>query len=166
MAVNGICSNGGTTDAPSSTSVTQWSFSLRNKGTSFGGLCFFFFFIISSLFFFTRQLRQETELLDLIGTSWGGLDHLDEIHGIKLQWHGAELLDLIGTSRGGLDLEEIHGIKLQRHGAELLYLIGISRSGLDPKEIHGIKLQRQGAEVVISLALLDYNSRMLGSGKS
>ncbi|RXH81328.1 hypothetical protein DVH24_006153 [Malus domestica] len=76
-------------------------------------------------------------------------------------------LDLIGTSRDNLDYpEEIHGIKLQRHRAELLDLIGISRGGLDLEEIHGIKLQRRGAEVVISLALLDCNSRMLGSGKS
>ncbi|CAN6692220.1 unnamed protein product [Malus baccata var. baccata] len=76
------------------------------------------------------------------------------------------LSGLIGTSRGGLNPEEIHGIKLQQHGAELLDLIGTSRGGLDPEEIHGIKLQRRGAEVVISLALLDCNSRMLGSGKS
>ncbi|TQE13974.1 hypothetical protein C1H46_000396 [Malus baccata] len=76
-------------------------------------------------------------------------------------------LDLIGTSRGNLDYpEETHGIKLQRHGAELLDLIGISRGGLDLEEIHGIKLQQRGAEAVISLALLDCNSRMLGSGKS
>ncbi|XP_050113245.1 uncharacterized protein LOC126591557 isoform X2 [Malus sylvestris] len=52
---------------------------------------------------------------------------------------------LIGTSRDGLDPEEIHGIKLQRHGAELLDLIRTSRGGLDPEEIHGIKLQRRGA---------------------
>ncbi|TQE01002.1 hypothetical protein C1H46_013542 [Malus baccata] len=58
------------------------------------------------------------------------------------------------------------GFKLQRHGAELLDLIGISRGGLDPEEIHGIKLQQRGAEVVISLALLDCNSRMLRSEKS
>ncbi|XP_050113248.1 uncharacterized protein LOC126591558 isoform X1 [Malus sylvestris] len=52
---------------------------------------------------------------------------------------------LIGTSRDGLDPEEIHGIKLQRHGAELLDLIRTSRGGLDPEEIHGIKLQRREA---------------------
>ncbi|RXH72028.1 hypothetical protein DVH24_025529 [Malus domestica] len=46
--------------------------------------------------------------LDLIGTSLGGLDHLEEIHGID---GSAELLDLIGTSRGSLDYpEEIHWI--------------------------------------------------------
>ncbi|RXH68566.1 hypothetical protein DVH24_030899 [Malus domestica] len=55
---------------------------------------------------------------------------------------------------------------VERHGAELLNLIETSRGGLDPEEIHRIKLQQRGAEVVISLALLDCNSRMLGSRKS
>ncbi|RXH88901.1 hypothetical protein DVH24_000500 [Malus domestica] len=46
----------------------------------------------SSPFFFTRRLRRETELLDLIGTSRGGLDHPEEIHGIKLQRRGVEVM--------------------------------------------------------------------------
>ncbi|RXH89964.1 hypothetical protein DVH24_032321 [Malus domestica] len=70
----------------------------------------------------------------LIGTSRGGLDQPEEIHGIKLQRHGAELLDLIGTSRGGLDPEEIHGIKLQQGGSE---------SG-DFVDFVGLQLENQG----------------------
>ncbi|KAB2603213.1 hypothetical protein D8674_004218 [Pyrus ussuriensis x Pyrus communis] len=45
----------------------------------------------------------------LIGTSRGGLDHPEEIHGID--GSGTEHLDLIGASRDGLDHpEEIYGI--------------------------------------------------------
>ncbi|KAM2898330.1 hypothetical protein COP2_007878 [Malus domestica] len=50
-----------------------------------------------------------TELSGLIGTSWGGLDHPEEIHGTNCR--GTEHLDLIGTSHDGLNHpEEIHGI--------------------------------------------------------
>ncbi|XP_050109692.1 uncharacterized protein LOC126588629 [Malus sylvestris] len=50
-----------------------------------------------------------TELSGLIGTSWGGLDHPEEIHGTNCR--GTEHLDLIGTSQDGLNHpEEIHGI--------------------------------------------------------
>ncbi|XP_050129554.1 uncharacterized protein LOC126606238 [Malus sylvestris] len=50
-----------------------------------------------------------TELSGLIGTSWGGLDHPEEIHGTNCS--GTKHLDLIGTSRDGLNQpEEIHGI--------------------------------------------------------
>ncbi|XP_050142158.1 uncharacterized protein LOC126618105 [Malus sylvestris] len=49
------------------------------------------------------------ELSGLIGTSRGGLDHSEEIHGTN--YNGTEHLDLIGTSRDGLNHpEEIHGI--------------------------------------------------------